>query len=63
MVHHLGPYEGVHSFTTTTFHEGYSFLKAALEASGYQVNVIENHVAPTNFPDSAEALTNTPRSS
>ncbi|MFI0843948.1 glutamine amidotransferase [Mesorhizobium sp. IMUNJ 23232] len=48
--------KGFDSFTTTTFHEGYSFLKAALEASGHQVEIIENHVAPTNFPDSPEAL-------
>jgi uncharacterized membrane protein len=48
--------KGFDSFTTTTFHEGYSFLKAALEASGYEVDVIENHVAPTQFPDSAEGL-------
>ena len=48
--------KGFDSFTTTTFGEGYSFLKAALEASGYQVDVVENHVAPTQFPDSVEAL-------
>jgi len=48
--------KGFDSFTTTTFHEGYSFLKQALENSGYEVDVIENHVAPTQFPETAEAL-------
>jgi uncharacterized membrane protein len=48
--------KGFDSFTTTTFHEGYSFLKAALEESGYGVDIIENHVAPVQFPDTAEAL-------
>ncbi len=48
--------KGFDSFTTTTFGEGYSFLKAALEASGYEVDVIENHVAPTQFPETVRAL-------
>lgn len=48
--------KGFDSFTTTTFHEGYSFLKAALEASGYEVDVVENHVAPVKFPETVEAL-------
>lgn len=48
--------KGFDSFTTTTFGEGYSYLKAALEQSGYEVDVIENHVAATQFPDTAEAL-------
>jgi uncharacterized membrane protein len=48
--------KGFDSFTTTTFGEGYSYLQAALEASGYEVDVIENHVAPTRFPDTVEAL-------
>lgn len=48
--------KGFDSFTTTTFHEGYSFLKAALEASGFAVDVIENHVAPEKFPETVEVL-------
>lgn len=48
--------KGFDSFVTTTFGEGYSYLQAALERSGFQVDVIENHVAPTRFPDTAEAL-------
>lgn len=48
--------KGFDTFVTTTFGEGYSSLKAALEESGYEVDVIENHVAPTRFPDTAEAL-------
>lgn len=48
--------KGFDSFTTTTFHEGYSFMKSALEESGYQVDVIENHVAPVRFPESVDAL-------
>ncbi len=50
--------KGFDSFITTTFHEGYSFLKTALERSGYEVDVIENHVAPTHFPDTVDALKN-----
>lgn len=48
--------KGFDSFITTTFGEGYSFLKAALEASGYEVDVIENHHAPVRFPETVEAL-------
>ena len=48
--------KGFDSFTTTSFGEGYSFLKAALESGGYDVDVIENHAAPTAFPDDVESL-------
>lgn len=48
--------KGFDSFTTTTFGEGYSYLKAALEETGFEVDVIENHVAPTHFPDNVAAL-------
>lgn len=48
--------KGFDSFITTSFGEGYSYLQAALERSGYEVDVIENHVAPTDFPETAEAL-------
>ncbi len=48
--------KGFDSFTTTSFGEGYSILKAALEAGGYQVDVIQNHAAPTDFPDTVDGL-------
>lgn len=48
--------KGFDSFTTSSFGEGYSYLKTALERSHFEVDVIENHVASTKFPDTKEAL-------
>lgn len=48
--------KGFDSFTTASFGEGYSYLKAALEAAGHTVDVIENHDAAQVFPDSEEGL-------
>ncbi len=42
--------KGFDSFTTSSFGEGYSFLKSALEGGGYTVDVIENQVASEQFP-------------
>jgi len=48
--------KGFDSFTTSSFGEGYSYLKAALERRGFEVDVIENHVAATQFPDDLAGL-------
>ncbi|HNS53024.1 MAG TPA: glutamine amidotransferase [Anaerolineae bacterium] len=48
--------KGFDSFTTTTYCEGVGFLRNALVQSGYQVDFIPNHLAPTEFPSSAAAI-------
>jgi uncharacterized membrane protein len=48
--------KGFDSFTTSSSGEGYSFLKRALEAQGFMVDVITNHNAPTHFPSELKAL-------
>lgn len=48
--------KGFDSFTTSSFGEGYSYLKAALERGGFTVDVIENHVAALQFPGKIEEL-------
>jgi uncharacterized membrane protein len=48
--------KGFDSFTTTAYEEGVGPLKAALETGGFEVTFLPNHVAATDFPDSAEAL-------
>jgi uncharacterized membrane protein len=47
---------GFDSFTTSTYAEGADDLRAALAAGGFEVDFLPNHVAPTQFPSSAEAL-------
>jgi uncharacterized membrane protein len=48
--------KGFDSFTTTSYHEGVGPLRAALEASGYTVDHLPNHLASSAFPGTAEAL-------
>ncbi len=48
--------KGFDSFTTTHYGEGYSYLKAALEAGGAEVTVIPNETAALQFPATVEAL-------
>ncbi len=48
--------KGFDSFVTSSFGEGYSYLKAALERGGFEVSVIENHVAATQFPSTLAEL-------
>jgi uncharacterized membrane protein len=48
--------KGFDSFTTTAYEEGVGPLKAALEAGGFEVAYLPNHVAATDFPDTATAL-------
>lgn len=48
--------KGFDSFTTSSYGEGYSYLKKTLEDRGFEVDVITNEVAPRDFPDTAEQL-------
>ena len=48
--------KGFDSFTTSTYAEGADDLRAALAAGGFEVDFLPNHVAPTQFPSSVEAL-------
>jgi uncharacterized membrane protein len=48
--------KGFDSFSTSSFGEGYSYLKAALERGGFEVDVIENHVAALRFPTTVDEL-------
>lgn len=48
--------KGFDSFTTTSYEEGVGPLRAALEAGGFEVVYLPNHVAATDFPDSEEGL-------
>lgn len=48
--------KGFDSFSTSSFGEGYSYLKSALEGGGFSVDVIENHVAGERFPTELAAL-------
>jgi uncharacterized membrane protein len=48
--------KGFDSFTTTAYGEGHRWLQAGLEAGGYRVEHLPNHLAPARFPTSAAAL-------
>jgi uncharacterized membrane protein len=48
--------KGFDSFTTSTYSEGADDLRAALTAGGFAVDFLPNHLAPTGFPSTAEAL-------
>ncbi len=48
--------KGFDSFTTTAYEEGVGPLRAALEAGGYDVVYLPNHVAATEFPSTADEL-------
>jgi uncharacterized membrane protein len=48
--------KGFDSFTTTDYGEGHQFLAAALEAGGYAVEHLPNHLAPSRFPSEPAAL-------
>ena len=48
--------KGFDSFTTTSYQEGVGPLRAALEAAGSTVDYLPNHVAATEFPDTAQEL-------
>lgn len=48
--------KGFDSFTTTEYNEGVRWLKAALEEGGWEVTFLPNHLAPREFPLTADAL-------
>lgn len=48
--------KGFDSFTTSTYAEGADDLRAALTAGGFDVHFLPSHLAPTQFPSSADAL-------
>ncbi len=48
--------KGFDSFTTTEYQEGISWLRAALEKAGWQVDYQPAHVAARDFPFTVEAL-------
>lgn len=48
--------KGFDTFNTCEYNEGVKWLKGALESSGMTVHHIPNHLAPTAFPTSRNAL-------
>ena len=48
--------KGFDAFTTTAYEEGVGPLRAALEAGGFEVSYLPNHVAATDFPDTVAGL-------
>jgi uncharacterized membrane protein len=48
--------KGFDSFTTTSYNEGVGPLRDALVAGGMEVDYQPNHVAATDFPETAAAL-------
>lgn len=48
--------KGFDSFTTTEYAEGVRWLRAALEAAGWEVTYQPSHVAAREFPHTAEEL-------
>jgi uncharacterized membrane protein len=48
--------KGVDSFTTTDYGTGHRWLQAALEAGGWEVVHLPNHLAPEQFPTTMEEL-------
>ena len=48
--------KGFDAFYTSVYEEGAEALIAALKAGGFEVDYLPNHVAPTKFPFTLEAL-------
>jgi uncharacterized membrane protein len=48
--------KGFDSFTTTSYHEGVGPLREALEAGGFTIDYLPNHLAAADFPGTVEAL-------
>ena len=48
--------KGFDSFTTTSYHEGVGPLREALQAGGFTVDYLPNHLAAADFPATVEAL-------
>lgn len=48
--------KGFDAFYTSTYETGEKWLKAALEAGGYEVTFLPNHLANEEFPFTMEEL-------
>jgi uncharacterized membrane protein len=48
--------KGFDSFTTTAYATGHGWLQSALEAGGWDFTHLPNHLAPAEFPTTAEQL-------
>lgn len=48
--------KGFDSFTTTSYHEGADWLRAALENAGISVEFLPNHLAPAQFPTEMDSM-------
>jgi uncharacterized membrane protein len=48
--------KGVDDFTTTSYAEGVTQLKAALESTGHDVTHLPGHAVPSDFPETPEQL-------
>src|SRR5262245_10946271 len=48
--------KGVDSFNTTAYGTGHQWLQAALEAGGWMVDHLPNHLAPATFPTTMDGL-------
>ncbi|HLL50809.1 MAG TPA: glutamine amidotransferase [Thermomicrobiales bacterium] len=48
--------KGVDSFTTTAYGTGHQWLQGALEAGGWEVDHLPNHLAPEAFPTTMAEL-------
>ena len=48
--------KGVDAFTTTAYGTGHQWLQGALEAGGWQVDHLPNHLAPEAFPTTMAEL-------
>jgi uncharacterized membrane protein len=48
--------KGVDSFTSSSYHEGVGPLRAALEAGGFEVDYLPNHLAAAQFPTDLDGL-------
>lgn len=48
--------KGFDTFVTTEYGEGVRWLRDALEGAGYTVDFLPNHLAPTQFPNTAAEL-------
>ena len=46
--------KGFDSFTTTSYEEGVGPLRAALDEAGFAIDYLPNHVAATDFPETAD---------
>ncbi|MDO8208844.1 glutamine amidotransferase [Conexibacter sp. CPCC 206217] len=48
--------KGFDSFTTTTYEEGIGWLAPAIEAAGYELRFVPNHLVATAFPTDPDEL-------